>query len=694
MAKRRDDDAKRRLLEAWEPPQGSGDPIGCIATTFTFQPDFFEEHCLSRFLRMETDPREDGAAYLIEREEKLAETNVVVLVDRSQAGGSASPRWSVLPVTISGRAQHAKVSVLAWDGWVRVLIGSANLTEVAHRKNQEVCAALDFHASGEIPSDVLRETLDFLRALASLAAGAEGRSGPKARLLALLDRIGSLSQGWAPEYPRVRDAPRVTPMFLAPLDGYREPVLDRLGRLMRERGGPASYAWVLSPFFDPTPSGATYPATTALLAALTDRGNRKVEFAVPGERLPDGRLRLRAPRVLVRGERKRADYVVYPIFEDVERDHRPLHAKSVWLWSDREHVYMAGSSNFTRAGLGLAGSAPNVEANLAFAFPDDTGTVRQMEETIPECGDAVDDLDAVLWEPVPEQEEEGAAALDVLPANFQEALFEPKGEGGLLILRLGERGPAEWQVTLPEGGSVIASRADWEAAGRPGDLVCSWRQLRIPTALRVEWQTEEGQIASAIWPVNVTEPGQLLPPEDLRHLSLDTLVEILVSPGPLHEAVLRTKRRQAGGDGSEGGAPELDPLRRVRTETFLLQRTRRVAKAVEHLVERLSRPVMHVEALRWRLAGPVGPVALAQALEREARSPGEAAFLLVEILLALRRIVIPRVAVGVPAEKVRAEVGAVRVQIEALLQGRLAQDGQVPPPLAAYVARALAEARR
>src|SRR5207237_407991 len=71
MAKRKESESERRLLEAWEPPDGAGEPIGCVATTFTFDPGFFEEHCLSRFLQLETDPREDSAAYLIEREEKL-----------------------------------------------------------------------------------------------------------------------------------------------------------------------------------------------------------------------------------------------------------------------------------------------------------------------------------------------------------------------------------------------------------------------------------------------------------------------------------------------------------------------------------------------------------------------------------------------------------------------------------------------
>ena len=59
-----------KLLDAWVAPEGAGDPIGCIATSFTFSPVFFEEECLGRFLSLETNPNEDGPVYLVEREEK------------------------------------------------------------------------------------------------------------------------------------------------------------------------------------------------------------------------------------------------------------------------------------------------------------------------------------------------------------------------------------------------------------------------------------------------------------------------------------------------------------------------------------------------------------------------------------------------------------------------------------------------
>jgi hypothetical protein len=135
-------------------------------------------------------------------------------------------------------------------------------------------------------------------------------------------------------------------------------------------------------------------------------------------------------------------------------------------------------------------------------------------------------------------------------------------------------------------------------------------------------------------------------------------------------------------------APELDPLRRVSSETFLLQRTRRVAKAIEQLVEHLNRPVLHTDALHWRLRGPVGPLALARALGKTARSPGETCFLLSEVVRALGRVEVPRISVGVDEAEVRREVLTVRTEVERMARDLL-QSGDVPAGMAGYVATAL-----
>ena len=688
MARKKADEGATRLLEVWEPPPGAGDHIGCIATTFTFDPNFFEEHCLSRFLRLDTDPRENGAAYLVNREEKLAEAKVCVLVDRSHADGSASARWDVMSVTVPNRIFHPKVSVLAWHNWIRVVVASANLTEPGYRRNQEVVAVLDFHDGGDVSLDVLMQTLTFLERVATLAPGSPTGSGPKARLLTLLRSLAQPARSWRIQPLKSRDAPQIAPIFVGPMAGYQESALRRLGRLMRDQGGPAHSACILSPFFDES-TDTVYPATTELLLALTDRGTRNVEFLVPVEHLPDGQTRVCAPRSLIEQGRKSAEFSVYPVSEDVDHEARPLHAKSVWLWNDRWHAYMIGSSNFTAPGLALPDRTPNVEANIAYVFPEDTKMVRLMELTLPAFTEEIKNFDTVLWKPISEDDGEDHSGQSVLPAGFEEALFEPEGGRGTLTLHLGRALPSRWTLTYRDDAGEVYSGEQWHQAENPMIVNLPWTQPGIPTALNVRWWDGQGQPHTAQWPVNVTDPSLLPPPDDLRDLPLETLIEILGSRLPLHEAAARAKQRRAIVDG--GGpdvSPEIDPLKRVQTETFLLQRTRRVAKAIERLVENLNRPVVHEDALLWRLRGPVGPLALARALAEAAQSQGEACFLLAEVALALRRVDVAKIAVGVSEEWARHEVASLKAEVEQMARLHL-QGTDMPPGMAEYVCRAL-----
>ena len=62
---------KSKLLDFWKRPADAGDPVGCVATTFTFDQNLFDQECLSRFMDMESDSIDDDLAYRIELEEKL-----------------------------------------------------------------------------------------------------------------------------------------------------------------------------------------------------------------------------------------------------------------------------------------------------------------------------------------------------------------------------------------------------------------------------------------------------------------------------------------------------------------------------------------------------------------------------------------------------------------------------------------------
>ena len=121
MSKRRKRTTAGTMLELWRPPRGAVEPVGCLSTTYTFDPGTFDEQCLARFLEIESEPNREDLAFLLERETRLGAAYAGVLVDHTQAGVGHSLRWDVLPVRIPGGKQHAKLSLLAWTGHVRSL---------------------------------------------------------------------------------------------------------------------------------------------------------------------------------------------------------------------------------------------------------------------------------------------------------------------------------------------------------------------------------------------------------------------------------------------------------------------------------------------------------------------------------------------------------------------------------------------
>ncbi|HEV7844500.1 MAG TPA: hypothetical protein VGO69_12480, partial [Pyrinomonadaceae bacterium] len=183
-------ESRRRPLDLWQAPDDAGEPLTCLATTFTFDAQFFEVECLGRFIQMDTHPSEtEAVGYLIEREEKLASVRACVLADRRHAQTKESLRWDVLPVVVSRAAQHAKISILCWADCVRVIIGSGNLTEPGYRKNLEVFGCLE---AARLEAGQVREILscvDFFEQVMALTLGDETRPGPKRRTLDALSDL-------------------------------------------------------------------------------------------------------------------------------------------------------------------------------------------------------------------------------------------------------------------------------------------------------------------------------------------------------------------------------------------------------------------------------------------------------------------------------------------------------------------------
>jgi hypothetical protein len=422
---------------------------------------------------------------------------------------------------------------------------------------------------------------------------------------------------------------------------------------------------------------------------LAKRGDRQIRFDAPSESLPGGEIVIRVSRGLVDAAALKAGVSVR-LINPTQRGEaaeelqlRSLHAKQFWLENDSWVMTMIGSSNCTAAGLGV-GTVRNTEANLVYKVRSGSREARTLAGTWPSTSDESVDLNdpRIRWEPAFDEAKEGEG--EVLPAAFEEALFKaspPKQ----LRLRLGRDLPPEWAVRTTEGTNLISGMR--ESAGAAGIHGLDWDSEQVPVVLTVSWRRQAGGPEFvAQWPVNVVDPSELPAPQALRDLTLEELVEILSATRPIHESITRILakrlRKRATSD------VELDPLKRVNTEEFLLRRTRRVALALDRLRQRLERPVLSPEALSWRLRGPIGPVGLAQALLREARLPGEAAFFLAELVLMLRRVRPDLAAIGgLGVGLIQTELATVVDEIKIKVAQEL--DGGTPSRMAHYVSDAM-----
>lgn len=672
-----------KLLDLWQRHEEYGEPVGCLSTTYTFDAAFYEEQCLGRFVGLESDPDENGRQYIIEREERLAEVFAMVFADRGRLPRQRSLRWHVLPVFVSGGGiLHAKVHLLVWRKLIRVLIGSANLTEPGYRRNFEQVGVLDFTPDEDLPQALLRQILEFFESLRRLTPPSPGdeHGGPSEALAGFFRRVRSITRdrildGWIGRGP--------TAEFLPVMPGKPD-LFTQVGTLWK---GPGPLeARILSPFYDEGPRAAAL--VNKLVEIMGVQGERQLEFHAPGARLPDGRLEMALPASLAKpaGTRREHAFRAVSEFEEVdgEKQARDLHAKALWLQREGRALFLIGSSNFTGAGTGALHGPSNIEANLAYLLPDvaDAFAKKCLESWPPSVPVDIESETVSFLESLPGETASDAVSFP-LPEGFGQALFKPEGAGGVLILALPAVAPRKFEIKNPEG-DVLLNESGWTARGRQNPESILWPEPRPPSFLLVCWPGKEGENCEAVWPVNVTDTAALPPPDELRHLALEDLLEILTAARPLYlvlEEVLRRREKKAG---LPGAAPKIDALSKVDTSRFLLRRMRRLAHALEGLRLRLERPAHSMEALRWRLTGPLGPLTLAGKLAAE--EPEAAGFMIVEVALTVGRA---------DWSKVNAELGKPRVQEEVqkvLNELRLmAQAHPAPPALQRYVKDAIVQ---
>lgn len=448
MGRNSPDQTRGKALDLWQAPAGAGEPLVCVVTSFTFDAAFFETECVGRFLQMDTHPSEsDAIGYLIEREEKLAAAKVCALVDRRHARDKESLRWDVLGVLVPRAIQHAKVALLAWGNCVRVIVGSGNLTEPGYRKNLEIFGTIELSKTDGGDRNSVEKTIEFLEQVANLAVGTDDPDTPKERVRHALAAVRRHTDGWPSTSADIQTA---VPIFGLP----GRSVLDQFSAEWPS-GGPARTASIVSPFFDRP--GQNHEAMKALIAQMAKKRPRDIYLYIRAEDRPDGKTRVYAPLEMLKSARRTCDVHVHTVLRVQKEEVRELHAKLLRLENDHWQMLLAGSSNFTSAGLAGAPGRGNFEANLVYRMKTSDRQFRRFEALWPDTSQDELDLDSpmLIWDPEPEELEDGVDKLP-LPASFQDAIFVP-GKDPSLRISLTPGLPQTWSIRVPNGTELLSS---------------------------------------------------------------------------------------------------------------------------------------------------------------------------------------------------------------------------------------------
>ncbi len=632
------------MLDLWRPPPGAGDPVGCLATTYTFASGLFDEQCLARFLDIESEPSREDLAYVLERESRLGSVYAGVLVDHTQAGVEHSLRWDILPVRIRAGKQHAKISLLVWSRHVRIIVASANLTEPGYRSNHEVTGAVEITPSAA-NEEILADAIDFLRRLIARVPAAASKPPMVLRVEKFLREVERKVKGWTPS--KRADMVRQHLVFSLPA-GNGAPgrsALDDTLTACRRRGPSPHTIWVASPFFDL--NDGSEKLTTYVCKSMARGLRRDLCFCVPVIETDEknGVPRLAAPKCLIEVPVNYGATVTIRALPNVDPadNRRAWHAKMLWLEADEYSALMIGSSNFTCAGMGM-GHARNAEANLLTVVDYEAyrREIGKLDAVFPEM-DVIEEAGSAEWMGASiDRNEEEMMKCPPVPDGFLSATFVAGATRKVVLALDPEELPADWQISAcGSKATELLSTPLWVARGRPAVADIGWEPEQPPERLMVVWEGKE-----AFWPLNVDDSRALPPPKRLENMTSDDLLWIWSATDP--GAAFRTWARRQHPDDSfdpdldTATPPELDPLRRHDLEATFLHRIRRRARVLAQVRANLQRPVWGRQALDWRLRGLVGVEVLANRLLREfAKSDaaaGEALLSLADFLIVLREV--------------------------------------------------------
>ena len=662
------------LLDFWQnKPDGAMEPVAVFATTFALDPEFFERNCLARFLEVTSVSEDSGSiddiVASVELHELLQKTSVTVLADRSAPVERSSLMWDLLSCHVDGGLLHAKVAILIWENATRVIIGSANLTRAGYRTQIELGLAADLGPGCLLPPAVLTAIADELESYVSLVPGYDPDQAVFARAASTLGLFRERIDQQVPERSAMRIAFAPTNPTNGPLDQFNEVW----------KGPHPVWATHLSPFWDSTDPTALSRIREMLTGRPAEDRSQRVAVVLG----PQGQTSFSQTLA------ETVDTVkeLKPSGEVPGSALRLLHAKCLLMESHQWVAALVGSSNHTRAGLGI-GARRHREMNVWLGAPQNSKEGKALTELVRLGRVVPPDAEEIL----PTDEDDADPELPVLPLCFGLCQVTRRSDDAPWELQLGistDGMPRDWSVGITPDKPFL-TRGQWIAQGSPAMTSIPIGQDAIPMYVVVCWEDHK-----APWAVVADDPIALPPSSALASLRAHHLLDALAKGRSLGEIIRRELERAAASDEAHAGL-YLDPLRRMEIEGSLLRKGRALATALQAMQRRLERQVVTLDTLRARLAGPLGPEFVAAKVveayqdEEQQQSRSEAVFTIAEIALSVGRVDWSHVLEHVDRERGSALVRDTLQHLNAL-RGRI---DNVPSELASYARRASKEAMK
>ena len=166
---------------------------------------------------------------------------------------------------------------------------------------------------------------------------------------------------------------------------------------------------------------------------------------------------------------------------------------------------LVGSSNATKAGLGLSPRYGHHELNLWLGCPASSKVAAGLR-ALARVGAALDDGD-LEWV---QQQDEDEPTVPELPRAFVDCVVIAGPPHRAQLTLDPDALPESWEVRAPEGKSLLAAEG-WRRSGGAGDPIVDLPGDVLPAYLVVRWTTD-GDRQQATWTANVDDRSALPPP--------------------------------------------------------------------------------------------------------------------------------------------------------------------------------------